>query len=450
GMTVPGRKNLSIVTREHDGTVEVLTVDGAGGVSLPSHYQSEPSRIHAELGRRFGVEVATLECFEHGRPSRGAPRVFVHELLRSPGIGACDVRWVRPPAGPGLPPIVPEHREVLMAWFAASHRAVGEQSLPWRRRGWFAEAVTWSVDRLRASGIEVTGPVEQLGIRAWSAQLRIPTKVGVVYFKASPSFFGHEPELTHALSEWFPEHLPEVLAVCPGRHWMLTADFGPVPRLVDPAEVLAAYLAVAPCLAAIQRHAAQRCDFLLGVGCPDHRLGTLPALFEQLVEDASSVELAGDRHLTVDERGQLRSLAAELTETCTALAQLGVPESICHLDIWRGNFCFRDGRPFVFDWAESAVAQPFVSLQLMLRDVRMAAPGDCDAERRVRDAYLTEWAGHSGRNQLVEAADRSADLATVSQALLLRDALAALEPHRRRPYQGAIADQLKDLIHRHD
>ena len=447
-MTVPGRKNLSIVTRERDGTVEVLAVDGPDGVSLPSHHQSEPSRIHAELGRRFGVDVATLEYFEHGQPSRGAPRVFVHELLRSPGIGACNVRWVRSPAGAGLTSIVPEHREVLMAWFAASHQAVGEQSLPWRRRGWFAEAVTWSVDQVRALGIEVTGPVEQLDIRAWSAQLRIPTTRGVVYFKASPSFFGHEPELTRMLSEWFPEHFPEVLAVSPGRHWMLTADFGPVPRLADPAEVLAAYLAVAPCLAAVQRHAAQRSDLLLGVGCPDHRLGTLPALFEQLAEDASAVELAGDRHLTVDERGQLRILTAELTETCMALAQFGVPESVCHLDFWRGNFCLRDGRPLVFDWAESAVAHPFVSLQLMLRDVRMALPGDSDAERRIRNAYLAEWAGHGGRDQLVEEVDRSADLATVSQALLLRDALAALEPQLRTPYQGAIANPLRDLIRR--
>lgn len=311
-----------------------------------------------------------------------------------------------------------------------------------------AAAATWCVDRLRAGGIEVTGPVEQLGVRAWSAQLRIPTEAGPVYFKASPSFFGHEPELTRALSEWFPGHLPEVLAIFPSRHWMLTADFGPVPRLVDPAEVLTAYLAVAPCLAAIQRHTARRSDSLLGFGCPDHRLGTLPALFERLGEDASSVELAGDRHLTVDEREQLRSVAAELTETCTALAQLGVPESVCHLDIWRGNFCVRDGRPFVFDWAESAVAHPFVSLQLMLRDVRMAIPGDSDAELRVRDVYLAEWAGHGERDQLVEAADRSACLATVSQALLLRDALAAMEPHLRMPYQGTISDMLRDLIRR--
>jgi hypothetical protein len=447
-MTVPGRKNLSIVTRERDGTVEVLAVDGPDGVSLPSHHQSEPSRIHAELGRRFGVDVATLEYFEHRRSSRGAPRVFVHELLRSPRIGACGFRWIRSPAGSGLTPIVPEHREVLMAWFAASHQAVYKQSLPWRRRGWFVEAVTWSVDQLRALGTEVTGRVEQLDLRAWSAQLQIPTTAGVVYFKASPSFFGHEPELTGMLSEWFPEHFPEVLAISPGRHWMLTADFGPVPRLADPGEVLATYLAVAPCLAAVQRYAAQRSDILLEVGCPDHRLGTLPALFEQLAEDASAVELAGDWHLTVEERGQLRILTAELTETCTALAQSGVPESVCHLDIWRGNFCLRDGRPLIFDWAESVVAHPFVSLQLMLRDVRMAMPGDSDAERRIRDAYLVEWSGHGGRDQLVEEVDRSADLATVSQALLLRDALAALEPQLRTPYQGAIANPLRDLIRR--
>ncbi|MGQ0776062.1 MAG: phosphotransferase [Pseudonocardiales bacterium] len=447
-MTGRGRKNLSIVTRERDGTLEVLVVDGPDGMSLPSHHQSELGRIHAELGRRFGVDVATFEYFEHGRFSRGAPVVFVHEILRPPGIGACDFRWVRSPASAGPTPIVPEHREVLMAWFAASHQAVCEPSLPWQRRGWFAEAVTWSVDRLRALGIEVTGPVEQLGIRAWSSQLRIPTTAGLVYFKASPSFFGHEPELTRMLSEWFPEHFPEVLVISPGRHWMLTADFGPVPRLAEPAEVLAGYLAMAPCLAAVQRHAAQWSDLLLGVGCPDHRLGKLPTLFEQLVEDASAVELAGDRHLTVDERGQLRILATELNETCTALAQFGVQESVCHLDIWRGNFCLRDGRPLIFDWAESVVAHPFISLQLMLRDVRMAMPGDSNAERRIRDAYLVEWAGHGGRDQLIEEADRSADLATVSQALLLRDALAAMEPHLRTPYRGAIANQLRDLIRR--
>lgn len=314
----------------------------------------------------------------------------------------------------------------------------------------FAAAQEWATDRLRAVGVEVTGPVERLGVRAWSRQFRVPSTAGHVYFKSSPPAFGHEAALTRALGAWFPGDVPEVLAVDVVRNWMLTADFGPVRRCSEPGQVLRAYAEMIPVFTGIQVNAAHHVDALLRTGCPDHRLAVLPDLFEALVSGRGDPELlTGRPHgLTADEHGRLRGLVPDFREVCGLLASFAIPETVVHADIWRGNFLLTEDGPLVFDWAESVIAHPFLSLEVMLGDVRALVPGDEGALSRVRDAYLEAWRHLATPGRLAGAARLVAAPALVSRALMWRDATRGLDAELRPRYEGAPADHLRALLGR--
>ncbi|GLW62542.1 hypothetical protein Arub01_07860 [Actinomadura rubrobrunea] len=307
----------------------------------------------------------------------------------------------------------------------------------------------WAADRLREAGVDVTGPIERLGVRAWSRQFRIPTAAGYVYFKSSGPAFGHEAALTRALSEWFPGDVPEVLAVDAERNWMLTADFGPAAEFREPAEILRGYTEMIPVFTRIQVGAAGRVDDLAGTGCPDHRLDVLPDLFDELVRDpAAGASAAGPRGLTSEERERLRGLSRDFRETCGLLASYGVPETVVHADIWRGNFLLTANGPLIFDWAESMIAHPFFSLEVVLQDVRALAPGDRRWASRIADAYLRAWERHDRPDRLAEAARLAAAPALVSRALMWRDAIGGLDARARAPYEGAVAEHLRALLRR--
>ena len=307
---------------------------------------------------------------------------------------------------------------------------------------------SWAAERLRDAGMEVAGPVERLGTRAWSRQFRVLTSAGYVYFKSSPPAFGHEAALTRALCAWFPGDVPEVLAIDAERNWMLTADFGADQRSMPPERILRACAEMIPAFTRIQVNAARRAGELLDLGCPDHRLAVLPGLFDDLVSGGGDLDpLTGDPHgLTPRERERLRLLARPFRETCRRLAAFDVPETVVHADIWRGNFVITENGPLVFDWAESVVAHPFYSLEVIRKDVRMLSPGDHASLARITDSYLDAWADRGTRDRLAEAVRLAAAPALVSRALMWRDAVAGLDDDARPRYAGAAAGPLRELL----
>lgn len=308
----------------------------------------------------------------------------------------------------------------------------------------------WAAERLREIGIETIGPIERLDARAWSRQFRIPTSAGSVYFKCSPPAFGHEAALTRALSEWFPGDVPEVLAIDAERNWMLTADFGPDQRFTEPARILLACAEMIPTFTGIQVNAARHVEDMLETGCPDHRLAVLPDLFDELVAGPGDPELliGHPRGLTPEEFGRLRLLTRDFRKICGRLASFSLPETVVHADIWRGNFVVTEDGPLIFDWAESVVAHPFCSLEVILRDVDALSGGDQLFLSRIRDTYLKAWRHFERRDRLDEAAGLAAVPALVSRALMWRNAVGDLDADTRPLFEGAVAEQLRTLVRR--
>ncbi|MFD5661711.1 phosphotransferase [Streptomyces hirsutus] len=236
----------------------------------------------------------------------------------------------------------------------------------------------------------------------------------------------------------FPGLVPKVVGVDDRRGWMLTEDFGTSPHAADPAGAVDAYVHMMPRFARLQRGLAGQTDRLLSASCPDHRLEVLPDLYGALVDHTDA--------LTNAERRRLTALSGRFRALCARLRESGVPQTIVHQDLWRGNHTATAAGPLIYDWAESVVGHPFLSLDVVLRDVRSIAPGDVSAERRVTDAYLREWGDLRDAVSHRDAVPLASAPGVVSRALLCADALTSLPSSLAGLYAGTVAAQLRELL----
>jgi Phosphotransferase enzyme family len=287
------------------------------------------------------------------------------------------------------------------------------EDLLWNQPGWRAEATSW----IRAR-VDVTGEIEQPHVRWWSTVLRVPTAEGDLFFKAVAPVHRFEAALTARLAELQPGRVTEVVDVDPERGWFLMRDAGTRLReLIETRDDLYHWERVLPEYAQLQIEVAPHADEFLALGVPDERLAVLPDLFRDL--------LATQRHgLTDEEHRQALAAVPRFEEMCLALAEDGLPETIQHDDLHDAQVFARDGRYVVFDWGDSCISHPFLSLTVTLR----AAAWRLDLEpggpelQRLRDVYLEPFG--LGR----EIAELGYRVGTVARGIAWDRMVSAREP----------------------
>ncbi|MFC9502575.1 phosphotransferase family protein [Streptomyces sp. NPDC057002] len=420
---------------ERGGILCLLIHDSGEFWSFPEHRHQGPGEANSWIRDRFDTEVSTLDVLRIPPDSTTPSYLFVHETHSAGAALPPGARWAPVSELTDVRCASSRQRRLLGLWSAARHRREGATWLPWRRPGWFAMATAWAAGELRGLGIESIGPVEQDGFRAWSCQLRLPTTAGVVHLKAGPPPHAHEPALTRLLADWCPGAVPSVLAVDAGRRLMLTADFGPVRRPEGADRIVSHFERVARQAALIQRESAARTEEITATGCPAHRLDRLPCLFDDLITQDSA-------ELTREESARLRRLVPGFARDCARLALLGLPDTLVHHDLWRGNFRVDGDDVLLFDWADTVLTHPFLQLDVLLADLADAL-GSTRAHGRVRDSYLEAWAGHRPPEELREGAALASAIAPVSRALLMGDRLSGAPSYIRTRYRGAVAAPLR-------
>jgi hypothetical protein len=264
----------------------------------------------------------------------------------------------------------------------------------WTDPLWLAEAHGWIADRLDDLGSEIAGTIEQPHVYPWSTVLRVPTPVGDVYFKANAPELRHEAAVVGVLARRRPDCVPGLLAVEPGRGWMLMADAGTQLRqLVQHERDLRRWLDVLPLYAGVQLDVAGAAEELLAAGVPDLRLAVLPSRFEELLDGLDGLPDA--------ERNRLRARPPQVAELCEELAGYGLAETIQHDDFHDGQVYVREGRYLLLDWGDACVSHPFFTLAVTLEGGIAWGVDDVQGSVDVtpyRDAYLEPFrrAGCSG------------------------------------------------------
>lgn len=230
---------------------------------------------------------------------------------------------------------------------------------PWTDPLWLAEAHGWIEAEVGRLGVGVVGAIEQPHIRPWSTVMRVPTDRGDVYFKANTEELRYEAAVVTLLAQQRPDCIQELLAADFERGWMLMGDAGTRLReVIERERDLGRWMDVLPLYAGVQVDVAAYADELIALGAPDLRLATLPAKYEQLLDDLDG--------LPSEEHRRLRDLVPQVAEQCDVLAAYGMPETIQHDDFHDGQVFVRDGRYLLLDWGDACVSHPFFSLAVTL------------------------------------------------------------------------------------
>lgn len=433
--------NYSIIPHAHAPLVLLLKAEQEW--TLPRHSANAALKINQAMHEQFGLVTTVLHCvYDRYKDDEqdDTHRVYALENHSPTWLPPKNARWLRRADIETLALCIPEHRTVLEAWFDEREQGIASSlRLPWMYIGWFDSVSLWLAEQLPLTGYRANGPLEQVSVSIWSSVLRVPTTDGYLYFKASAPVFAYEPVLTQTLARLFPTHMPSVLAVDQGRHWMLMRDAGTTLASLDETEAdVEDWETMLRTYARMQIEASKHIDVLIADGIPDRRLKALPALFEEVLNATPLLLVGQENGLPAEELQQLLDFVPEFNTLCKQLASFNIPETLHHDDFHGGNVLF-DGKNYVFfDWAECALAHPFYSMVILQRYAKYVLEYDEATLARLRDAYLKPWTAYASMERLRAAFALAQRLGTFCRALTWYRLIAHVEPKARPEYEGSL------------
>jgi len=314
------------------------------------------------------------------------------------------------------------------------------------------QAQEWIHAEAERRSIEIRGVIEQPHLYPWSTILVVPTDQGRLFFKATAPETIHEAALTQKLAQWFPDCMPELVAVDVTRGWMLMRHGGEqLRKIIRPAQDIQPWAPVIERYAEVQVGLAGHVTEILALGLPDHRPMVLPSLYSMLLRDKESLMLGREKGVTATELRQLEELALPFEQLCTDLAGLGIPDSINHGDFHDGNVLLKDGRITFFDWGDASVAHPLISLRTFLVSIEMALNLDeysfTPEMAALVDHYLRPWQTFASKNDVSTAYELSRPAASIAKALAWRQTISHLPDSMLEQYAWIVPEVLREFLH---
>jgi Phosphotransferase enzyme family len=312
----------------------------------------------------------------------------------------------------------------------------------WTDPDWLADAHAWIHRSVEEAGAQVTGPIEQPHVQAWSTVLRVPTSAGGQWFKANHPTSAHEAGVVGVLAAARPDLVPELLASDAARGWMLMAHGGERLReVVEREGRLDRWTDVLPVYGELQLDMAEHAGELVALGTPDRGLATLASEYERLIGETDD--------LTPEELARLTDLVAEVAEMCRRLADVGIPETIQHDDLHDGQVFVRNGGYLFFDWGDSCVSHPFFSMSVTLEGVLSWGLDDVEGSVDVtpfREAYLGAFSDYGSRDELEAAHATALRLGWICRAVNTRLFALALQSPAREEWEARTGTYLRMFL----
>jgi hypothetical protein len=396
-----------------DGTRSRLLVVAGERPSLPTWTLEDAESVDGIRGARdaFGIDTPFLRMVRVDGDvlHRGTMRLLMEFEAPSPewappiGLTWIAIDDIRPgtvdaePFAAGLAEWTEELRS----------GAVPARRPDWSRPGWHAATSDWLAHALSRLGVEMRGPVEQLGSWAISSLLAVDTDQGRLIVKSVPPMFGHEPALTLALATEHPGLVSDVLVSDPVRRHLVMRAFGGSPLgSGEPSRWSDGLTA----LAAIEQSWIGRRDEATRIGVEDRSLAALDREVDSIVIDE-----AASPGLEPSARDRLVSSLPRLHELIRDLAAGPVPETLVHGDFHPWNVQ-RDGDGLViFDWSDACWGHPFFDVPTMT-----SRTDDLTARESLREAVVGAWSAFGDRASIREALSWSEPLTELHLSITWR------------------------------
>jgi hypothetical protein len=317
------------------------------------------------------------------------------------------------------------------------------EALRWHDPDWLAQVADW-ID----AHVERTGDLDQFHSYPWATAIRVPTADGPVWFKACIEELAHEVGTLELLSARRPELVPRVLASDRARGWLLLADAGERMRELEsrPGQLERWGEAVAR-YAQLQLDVAPDADRFADVGVPDRR-GSVAVQFARVLDDERATKPPTDEPLVDAEIEQVRALVPRLAGEEEEVDALGLPYTIQHDDLHDANVFVRDGDYRIIDWGDACVANPLLSMSVMLGVVAYRFGVDADAPEvaRVRAAYLEPFTVLAASEELRLALDSVNRLGHACNTIKWYEVMTAIAPDERADFNVGLPFRLRRMV----
>jgi Phosphotransferase enzyme family len=319
----------------------------------------------------------------------------------------------------------------------------------WEKPEWFEKASYWINNQLQSLGIERIGAIEQFRIRHWSTVLLISTNIGDIYFKAVIPELAYEAALTETLSHWYPDCMPQILAISGEDGWLLMSDGGmSLNKSLKTEDDIQHWLAILPIYAEIQQNFVQHLDELSLVGIVNRRLENLPNLYEKLLANTEALATNHPDGISLSEYQCLQDNAGLFASLCEQLAAFGIPETLHHGDLHDGNIFIHDGCYIFFDWGDSSISHPFFSIQDIYANLnrRFGLGKNSFWFQQLKDCYLSAWVKYETREKLEFAFELAQKISPIPDILRWLPVLSNMDEVTRNNYIDAIPNRLREFL----
>jgi hypothetical protein len=261
---------------------------------------------------------------------------------------------------------------------------------PFGRPGWIEELSSWVQQEIDPYGLRLTGKFRQINASPTFALLRLETNGQAVWFKAAGEPKLREFPISVVLSRLFPGFVPTVIATHPAWHGWLTTEFAG--STLDEVPDACAWEQAAQTLGELQIASVGMTDQLLEAGCRDFRVTSLLPSVDPFLEVMTQImEQQPKTPPPALDRYELLKLGSQIKEALSELAELGIPDTLGHLDFNPGNILCSAGQCVFLDWAEAYVGPPFLTFEYLRTHLVRTQREDVGLSADVINAYETKW-----------------------------------------------------------
>jgi hypothetical protein len=262
--------------------------------------------------------------------------------------------------------------------------------VPFAQLGWFRELQIWVGEAIRPLGLQLKGPLRQFNASPSFSLIRFETDGPAVWFKAVGEPNLREFPITVALAQLFRGHVPPILSTRPEWNGWLTPEVKGTN--VGETREITLWKMAAAALANLQIESIGKHAQLRDSGARDLSAATLsdqvrPFLdvMGRLMDQQTKVPPA------VLSRKELAFLGNRLQDALCLVEELGIPDTLGHLDLNPGNIIVSPDRCVFLDWAEAYVGHPFFSFEYLLEHFRRVAGVDAGLEEQLITPYTAQW-----------------------------------------------------------
>jgi hypothetical protein len=409
-----------IITRRNGS--EILFSSCESGWTLPRVHAFPRQRIAwqltAGLKEQLGLQAYCLFLPNFTAPNAPHENYAVMESIKHNDDPPKETCWVRRTASECQFDRALRDKEAIEESLRELDSYVKEPKAgPFGRPGWLRELFDWAQEQLSPLGLRVNESFRQFNASPTFSLIRLETSGPAVWFKATGEPNVHELPITLSLARLFPGYLPAILGVRPSWNSWLAEE--PSNTTLDQISQISIWERAAKDFAELQIASIGKRSALMDAQCRDLRLPKLidliPLFLARMTEFMAVQEKQSPAPLALHE---IDFLGEKLQEVISLLQDLGLPDTLGHIDLNPGNILVAPARTVFLDWAEACVTSPFITFEYLaehLRQSNFAGPDEC---KRTATAYRRPWQSFLSPDDLTRAMAVSPLIAAFTYAVV--------------------------------